>query len=166
MARPIRLLAAAVVLCTTGVLFAGPATAAAPTDAVRSAVAPEATTQQNVFTYTNAYRARAGAPALRYQYALTVAAQRHANDMAAHNRLTHVGSDGSNAGQRIIRAGFRWTSWAENIAVGYTSSSAVVNAWFNSTGHRANMLNPRFRWMGVGIAYGYGRRWWCVVYAV
>jgi uncharacterized protein YkwD len=105
---------------------------------------PEATTQQNVYIYINAHRARAG---------------------AARNRLTHTGSDGSNAGQRITRAGFRWSSWAENIAVGYTSSSAVVWAWLNSPGHRANMLNPRFRWMGVGIAYGHGRTWWCVVFA-
>ena len=104
-------------------------------------------------------------PALRYNYTITVAAQRHANDMARRNRMTHVGSDGSNAGQRITRAGFRWSSWAENLASGYTSSSAVVWAWLNSSGHRANMLNPRFRWMGVGIAYAHGRYWWCAVFA-
>jgi uncharacterized protein YkwD len=127
--------------------------------------APEATTQQNVFVYTNAHRARYRAQPVRYHYALAVAAQRHANDMASRNQMTHTGSDGSNPGQRISRAGFRWTSWGENVAVGYSSSSAVVWAWLNSPGHRANLLNPRFQWMGVGIAWGHGRIWWCVVLA-
>jgi uncharacterized protein YkwD len=163
----VRVFAAILVLTTAATGFCATATAApsAPTVAAPIHPQPEATTQQNVFTYINAHRARYGAPALRYNYALTVAAQRHANDMARRNRMTHIGSDGSNAGQRITRAGFRWTSWAENIAVGYASSSSVVYAWLNSPGHRANMLNPRFRWMGVGIAYGYGRYWWCTVFA-
>lgn len=128
-------------------------------------LAPEATTQQNVFTHTNNHRRANGARDVRYNYALTVAAQRHANEMARRNRMTHTGANGSNAGQRITAAGFRWTSYGENVAVGQTSSSAVVYAWMNSSGHRANLLNPRFQWMGVGLAWGQGRIWWCVVLA-
>jgi uncharacterized protein YkwD len=149
----------------TALLASAPAAAVPVADELALALAPDATTQQNVFIYTNAHRGRAGAAPVRYSGAATVAAQRHANDMARRNRMTHIGSDGSNAGQRLTRAGFRWTSWGENLAVGYTSSSAVVWAWLNSPGHRANLLNPRFRWMGVGIAYGHGRTWWCVVLA-
>jgi uncharacterized protein YkwD len=167
--RRVRIAALGLALSVAGAgLYTSEAAAAERATGATSAtirLVPEATTQQNVFIYTNAHRARYGAQPVRYNYALSVAAQRHANDMANRNQLTHVGSDGSNAGQRIIRAGFRWTSWAENIAVGYTSSSAVVWAWLNSPGHRANLLNPRFKWMGVGIAWGHGRMWWCVVLA-
>jgi uncharacterized protein YkwD len=158
---------AAVLALTTTATGIGVSTAAptAPTIAAPIRSSPEATGQQNVFIIINAHRAKYGAPALRYGGTLALAAQRHADDMARRNRLTHIGSDGSNAGQRLTRAGFRWTSWAENIAVGYASSSAVVGAWLNSSGHRANMLNPQFRWMGVGLTYAHGRYWWCAVFA-
>lgn len=132
---------------------------------VQQRLAPKATTQQNVFIQTNGHRRANGARDVRYNYALTIAAQRHANEMASRNRMTHTGANGSTAGQRITAAGFRWTSYGENVAVGQTSSSAVVTAWMNSPGHRANLLNPRFQWMGVGLAYGHGRIWWCVVLA-
>ena len=79
--------------------------------------------------------------------------------------MTHTGANGSNGGQRITAAGFRWSAWAENLAVGQTSSTAVFNAWRNSAGHRANMLNPAFTHLGVGLAYGNGRYWWCLVLA-
>lgn len=132
---------------------------------VEFGLAPAATTQQNVFILTNNHRRANGRRDVRYNASLTSACQRHAEDMARRNVLSHAGSDGSNGGQRISRAGFRWSSWGENLAVGQTSSSAVVAAWMNSAGHRANILNWRFQWMGVGIAYGHGRIWWCAVLA-
>ena len=121
---------------------------------------PTATTQQNVIILTNQQRARVGAPALRYSMALTIAAQRHANDMAKMNRLTHTGSDGSSPGTRMRKAGFSWTRCAENAAAGQTSSTQVVQAWMNSYGHRVNMLNKSYGYIGIGIAYGAGRIWW------
>lgn len=132
---------------------------------VEFAPAPAATTQQNVFLLVNSHRRAAGRRDVRYNASLTSACQRHAQDMARRNVMSHTGSDGTNGGQRITRAGFRWTSWGENLAVGQTSSQAVVSAWMNSSGHRANLLNWRFQWMGVGIAWGHGRIWWCVVLA-
>lgn len=51
----------------------------------------------------------------------------------------------------------------ENIAAGYKSPEIVVNAWMNSEGHRANIMNPEFRKIGVGYAYiaddPYGHYW-------
>ena len=41
----------------------------------------------------------------------------------------------------------------ENIAAGYKSPEIVVNAWMNSEGHRANIMNPNFRKIGVGYVY-------------
>jgi hypothetical protein len=42
---------------------------------------------------------------------------------------------------------------AENIAAGQTSADAVFQAWMNSAGHRANILNPQARELGIGHAY-------------
>ena len=50
----------------------------------------------------------------------------------------------------------------ENIAAGYPSASSVVSAWMNSSGHRANILNPNFKSIGIGCVYqstGYGYYW-------
>jgi uncharacterized protein YkwD len=83
--------------------------------------------------------------------------------MARNDFFSHTGSDGSSPGQRISRAGYRWWTYGENIAAGYPSPEHVVDAWMNSAGHRANILNPDFRDIGVGYIYKpdttYGHYW-------
>ena len=46
--------------------------------------------------------------------------------------------------------GIKYTAAGENIAMGYISAQSVVNGWMNSSGHRANILNPSFKTIGVG----------------
>ena len=63
---------------------------------------------------------------------------------------------------RDVQAGYTpWTTLAENVAAGQQTPEAVVAAWMNSAGHRANILNPSFRDIGVGVAKGgsYGIYW-------
>ena len=49
----------------------------------------------------------------------------------------------------------------ENVAYGYPSGRSVVNqGWMNSDGHRANILNPSFRLMGIGARKGHDGRWY------
>jgi uncharacterized protein YkwD len=67
--------------------------------------------------------------------------------------MSHTGSDGSDMGQRITRAGYRWGSAAENVASGFTSAQSVFNGWMNSPGHRDNILSNHVH-MGVGAATG------------
>lgn len=126
--------------------------------------ATAATVQEDVIALTNAERAKAGCPALRQNPALSTAAQRHSEDMAAHNFMSHTGSDGSNVVTRIERAGYtRWTRAAENVAAGQRSAADVVRSWMNSAGHRANILNCNLRDIGVGHQYRqnttYGHYW-------
>jgi hypothetical protein len=82
--------------------------------------------------------------------------------MARHNRMSHYGSDGSNPAVRIRAAGYVWRTWGENVAYGYTTPATVMNGWINSPGHRANLLNPNFREIGIGIASSptSGRLYW------
>jgi uncharacterized protein YkwD len=126
--------------------------------------ATAATVQENVIALTNAERAKAGCPALRTDPALSTAAQRHSEDMAARNFMGHTGSDGSNFVTRIERAGYtRWTRAAENVAAGHQTAADVVRGWMNSAGHRANILNCALRDIGVGHQFRqnttYGHYW-------
>ena len=52
----------------------------------------------------------------------------------------------------VFLASYPWTNWAENVAVGYSSPDAVMNAWMNSPGHRRNILSASVREIGIGFA--------------
>ncbi|MDL4815133.1 sigma-70 family RNA polymerase sigma factor [Actinomadura opuntiae] len=126
----------------------------------KPAKAPASTVEQQVVRLVNENRARAGCRPLRVSPALHKAAQAHAQDMASRRALDHRGAGGDDPGDRITAAGFRWSAWAENIAQGQTSPPAVVTAWMNSAGHRANILNCRLTMIGVGVVRGSGGPWW------
>jgi uncharacterized protein YkwD len=80
--------------------------------------------------------------------------------------MTHTGSNGSDAGDRIRAAGYQPSTWGENVAAGYTSASSVVAGWMGSSGHRANILNPAFTEIGVASATAAdGTRYWTMVLA-
>ena len=94
---------------------------------------------------TNAQRARHGLPPLSVDNRLLGSARRHAAWMTNARSMTHTT-------QPV----------GENIAMGQHSSSEVLTAWMNSPGHRANILNPGYRRIGVA-AYRTpeGTVYWC-----
>jgi len=112
---------------------------------------------QRVVDLTNQQRASAGLPPLTVNSALNASALAHSQDMASHNFFSHTGSDGSSVDQRIRAAGYSplW-AWGENIAAGQPSPEEVVNAWMNSASHRANILSPYYREIGVAYVYAPG----------
>lgn len=81
---------------------------------------------------------------------LAKAAYDHSLDMKTRNYFSHTGINGTNAGQRITKAGYTWKAWGENIAKGYSTELAVVNGWLQSEGHCKNIMGAGFREMGVG----------------
>ena len=91
------------------------------------------------------------APALTLSAALTRAAAAHAADMAANNFMGHRGSDGSEAGERVRRAGYQWRVTGENVAAGQPDAETVVKAWLESPGHCVNIMRSEFREMGVAF---------------
>ncbi len=113
---------------------------------------PESTEAEAMLDAINAERTQRGLVALKLNDQLNSAAQSHSNDMASKNFFDHTGSDGSDAGERISRTGYKPRTWAENIAAGYKTPAEVVAAWMNSSGHRANILNADMREIGVGFA--------------
>jgi uncharacterized protein YkwD len=105
-----------------------------------------------VLRLVNVERAKAGCGALTTDSRLAAAAQAHSADMAANNYFSHTGRNGSDVSDRVEAAGYRWSAVGENIAKGQPTPAAVMQAWMNSSGHRANILNCRFRNIGIGLA--------------
>jgi uncharacterized protein YkwD len=119
-----------------------------------------------VVRLANLERAAAGRSTLGIHPAVLAAAMAHSEDMAARGQMSHTGSDGSDAGTRLTRAGFTWQTWGENIAAGQRTAQEVVTAWMNSSGHRAIILGSAFTTIGVGVAIAPdGTRYWTMVLA-
>lgn len=97
------------------------------------------------------------APPLSASRKLNGAAAEHARDMARRNFFEHVGADGSQPKDRVIRAGYQSRLTGENIAFGPESAEEVVAGWLASPGHCANIMDSRFQDIGVGLATGRGR---------
>ncbi|MGC4771161.1 CAP domain-containing protein [Micromonospora sp. DT44] len=114
---------------------------------------------REVVDLVNAERAKAGCKALSIDDKLMTAAQRHSQDQADHSKMTHTGSDGSDTGVRLDRVGYAWRTYGENVAWNQKTPAAVMDAWMNSSGHRANILNCAFTEIGVGIASSDGPYW-------
>ncbi|HEY7623261.1 MAG TPA: CAP domain-containing protein [Solirubrobacteraceae bacterium] len=150
------LLPLAVLLCAAAVA-AAPATAMAVGDCLPAVAWPgdrdDLATQ--VVGLINAHRAQLGLPALAVSPTLTAAATWKARHMAAYGYMTHddpAPPVARTAGERIAACGYPAATWGENIAEGYKTAQAVVDAWLNSPGHRANIENPAYHATGVGAA--------------
>ncbi|MEU6707567.1 sigma-70 family RNA polymerase sigma factor [Streptomyces wuyuanensis] len=115
---------------------------------------------EQVVALVNAERAKAGCGPVRSNGKLETAARRHSQDMAARGYFDHTSPDGTDPGDRITAAGYRWSTYGENIARGQQSPSSVMDSWMNSPGHRANILNCSFKELGVGIHDASGGPWW------
>jgi uncharacterized protein YkwD len=101
--------------------------------------------EARVIERTNSQRIRHGLRPLRVDRRLLFSARRHAAWMTNARSMTHTSA-----------------AVAENIAMGQNSSAEVINAWMNSSGHRANILNPSYTRIGVA-AYTTpgGTIYWC-----
>jgi RNA polymerase sigma factor (sigma-70 family) len=144
---------------------AAPTPRPAGTPSRTAAAAPQSSptpsdTVAQVVALVNQERAKAGCGALTEDPLLEKAAQDHSDDMAARAFFDHTNPDGADPGQRITAAGYKWSTYGENIAQGQQTAEAVMESWMNSPGHRANILNCSFKDIGVGIHKGSGGPWW------
>jgi Ca2+-binding RTX toxin-like protein len=134
-----------------------PGVAAAAADGVSLTAAQNLLVQR-----TNAYRAASGLPPLRVNRLLLLDAQGHADNLARQDRYGDTDTDGHildghDTLWRLNAVGYRYSYAGENVAYnfGYADPvSKLVDQWWNSAGHRANMLNPNFTEIGVGVAQG------------
>jgi uncharacterized protein YkwD len=108
----------------------------------------------------NRFRRQHGRAALGYNVRLESAAGWLARDMYGRGYFSHTDSNGHDGGWRIRSAGYAWSRWAENIAWGYATWRDAVVAWERSPAHRANLLDPRLKEIGLGNAVGAKGKYW------
>ncbi len=93
-------------------------------------------------------------PELTISDLLTEAAQMKANDMVAKNYFAHNSPEGLTSWYWFDLVGYDYQYAGENLAVNFTESADVNQAWMNSPLHRANILNKKFTEIGIGTATG------------
>lgn len=96
---------------------------------------------------------------LNWNAALAAAARRHSIDMAQSDHVSHTGTDGSTAGQRIRDAGYDAAASGENIAAGYGSVDAVMAGWLASAGHCQNIMSASYADLGASCVSRSGSRY-------
>lgn len=106
--------------------------------------------EKEVLNLVNQERAKNGLQPLKWANDLANVARAHSLDMATNNFFSHTNLKGQSPFDRMSAAGIKYSMAAENIAAGQTTPAEVMNSWMNSAGHRANILNPNLKELGVG----------------
>ena len=133
-------------------LLGATALVAVPLTQVAQASASQ-TYETSVYNNTNTQRAKHDRGALKGAKCLDTYAERQARRMADEQRMYH-----QELGP-ILKA-CHLSMVGENVAYGYSNGKAAVTAWMNSPGHRANILNTKYRLIAVGAAQDDDGRWY------
>jgi uncharacterized protein YkwD len=109
----------------------------------------------------NQIRGNAGLPAIKDNAKLRKAAAGHNDDMVADGFFDHTSPNGDTFVDRILDAGYakRNDGWTigENLAWGtgeLSTPQAMMNAWMNSSGHKANILKKSYKEVGIAVRLG------------
>ena len=106
---------------------------------------------EEVIYLTNVEREKAGLPPLKANTRLSKAAQSHSEAMATRDFFAHEDPETQSApSDRATTAGYQWSTVAENLHAGGATPVEALKGWMNSPGHKANILNPLVREIGVG----------------
>lgn len=118
------------------------------------------TIENQVIQLTNQERAKNGLPALAANWELSRVARYKANDMRDKNYFSHTSPTYGDPFTMMKNFGIAYRAAGENIAAGQATAQEVVQAWMNSPGHRANILNRTYTEIGVGFAKGGSQRYY------
>lgn len=106
--------------------------------------------EAEVLRLVNDIRRQNGLSALQSDWELARVARYKSQDMADNRYFSHTSPTYGSPFQMLKSFGLSYRTAGENIAYGYATPQAVVNGWMNSSGHRANILNPAYTKLGVG----------------
>lgn len=137
----------------------------------RSSVTVQATTTNSVvlgkkasamLKLINDVRATHGLAAVRARSVLCKAAQSHSREMITYGYFSHYSHNGESFSARLIRFGYSRTgfsSWSAGEVIGWGqgtegTAAAMFRIWMASSGHRAVILTPRWRDVGLGVSKG------------
>jgi hypothetical protein len=126
----------------------------------------EPLTDGGVLTWTNKNREDAGIDDLTRNITLTKMAQQKLNDLFINQYFEHESPTGVGPGGLAKQVGYDYIVIGENLALGnFNGDKALVDAWMASPGHRANILNTRYREIGIAVGQGVfeGKTTWIAV---
>ena len=115
---------------------------------------------QEILRLVNEQRAKNGLAALTLSDKLCELATLKAEDMVANNYFDHTSPTYGTPFEMLRQFGVSYRSAGENIAAGQRTPEEVMNAWMNSSGHRANILSADYTELGVGLATGPRGTYW------
>ncbi|MCI5705498.1 MAG: SafA/ExsA family spore coat assembly protein [Pseudoflavonifractor sp.] len=114
--------------------------------------------EAEVIRLVNEVRVQNGLSALKANWELSRVARYKSQDMADNRYFSHTSPTYGTPFEMIRAFGLSYRTAGENIAYGQATPQAVVTAWMNSSGHRANILSSSYTQIGVGYA-AKGRYW-------
>ena len=106
--------------------------------------------ENEVIRLVNEIRVKNGLNPLISDWELSRVARYKSQDMKDNNYFSHTSPVYGSPFNMMKKIGISYKTAAENIAKGQKTPQAVVNSWMNSSGHRANILNPSYKKIGVG----------------
>ncbi len=115
-----------------------------------------------VVSLVNAERAKQGLSALTIDTKVQQAAQTRAGELKTS--FAHTRPNGASCFTALTEASVSYSRAGENIAYGQSTPEAVVQAWMNSSGHRANILSSSFTTIGVGYTVVNGTAYWAQLF--
>ncbi len=135
---------------------------------LRGSVEPTITTlsHSGIFFWTNEHRKTNGQAPLESNAVLDRAAKAKLNDMFEYQYFAHVSPAGRGVGDWVEDQQYEFITIGENLALGnYKDDKTLVQAWMDSPGHRANILNVKYREIGIAAGRGVyeGEQIWLAV---
>lgn len=110
--------------------------------------------QKRLIELTNIERQKKGLDPLTENSALDNAAALKAQNMFQENYWAHFAPSGKSPWDFILNAGYKFSFAGENLAKNFYKSDDVVVAWMNSSSHRDNLLNPKYKETGMAVVDG------------
>lgn len=110
--------------------------------------------ERMIFHTTNAVRAANRLYPLEYSQSASNCVRAHCADMSENDYFSHDSQNGMTSAQRMEKSGIGFISCGENLAAGYEDAFGMVDGWYNSSGHRKNLLDKEFQYLGVGVVEG------------
>lgn len=111
-------------------------------------------TKEEVIRLTNIERQKLSLGAVSENTALDSAAEAKAQNMFAENYWAHFSPSGKDPWGFMKTAGYRFSFAGENLAKNFSDNQSVVTAWMNSPSHKENMVNTRYKDIGVAVEDG------------
>lgn len=121
------------------------------------AISVQADAENKILELMNEKRIEAGLQPFTMDTTLLQVARYKSNHMIQYNYFDHTTPEGTKWIDWLETIGYRYSAIGENIAYNTYDPNELFNQWWNSPGHKANMMNPSYNKVGIGVTYGNGK---------